>query len=95
MVIFCLAIENGVKRLVDSERPFWLMLYAEGSRFTKDKHARSEEIAAEKGWSPLEYHLQPRATGFTKVWEQVKEVEILFIFQMDILLFRKMWQFMT
>ena len=83
MIVVSSAIENGVKRLVDSNRPFWLMLYAEGSRFTKDKHARSEEIAAEKGWSPLEYHLQPRATGFTKVWEQVKEVDFLFIYQID------------
>jgi len=70
------AIESGVKRLVDSELPFWLMLYAEGSRFTKDKHERSEEIAADKNWPSLEYHLQPRATGFTKVWEQVKNKNV-------------------
>merc|ERR1712048_306914 len=55
-------IQEGMKNLVKSKNPFSLVLYAEGSRFTKAKHSASEDIAKEKNYPSLEHHLQPRPT---------------------------------
>lgn len=45
--------------------PGWLLLNAEGTRFTKTKHEASVKFAEERGMVPLKYHLIPRTKGFT------------------------------
>lgn len=66
-------IENGIDELVSSKTPFWMTLYAEGSRFTKEKHLASEEIAREKNFKSLEHHLQPRPTGFMTIIKKLRQ----------------------
>ena len=56
--------------------PFWMCLYAEGTRFTKAKHEQAEEIATQKGYPPLQYHLQPRPTGFVTIMKQLRENKV-------------------
>ena len=56
--------------------PFWMTLYAEGTRFTKAKHERAEEVAREKNYKPLEHHLQPRPTGFVTVVKKLRENKV-------------------
>ena len=46
---------------------------AEGSRFTKEKHLASEEIAREKNFKSLEHHLQPRPTGFMTIIKKLRK----------------------
>lgn len=66
-------IQDGIDELVNSKKPFWMTLYAEGSRFTKAKHEASEEIAKSKNYKSLKHHLQPRPTGFVTVVEQLRQ----------------------
>jgi lysophosphatidic acid acyltransferase/lysophosphatidylinositol acyltransferase len=68
-----LKIENGINQLVSAKTPFWMTLYAEGSRFTVDKHRASEEIAKEKKYKSLKHHLQPRPTGFVTIIKKLRE----------------------
>lgn len=42
-----------------------LLLYAEGTRFTPEKHEASQKFAHEKGLPVLKHHLTPRTKGFT------------------------------
>lgn len=44
---------------------FQLLLYAEGTRFTPEKHVASQKFAKEKGLPVLNHHLTPRTKGFT------------------------------
>jgi len=66
-------IQDGIDELVNSKKPFWMTLYAEGSRYTKAKHEASEEIAKSKNYKSLKHHLQPRPTGFVTVVEQLRQ----------------------
>lgn len=66
-------IDDGILELVKSKKPFWMTLYAEGSRFTNAKHEASEEIAKEKNYKSLKHHLQPRPTGFSTVVQQLRK----------------------
>lgn len=42
-----------------------MLLYAEGTRFTKEKHEASVTFARTKGLPELKEHLLPRTKGFT------------------------------
>lgn len=42
-----------------------LLLFAEGTRFTKEKHEASLKFAVEKNLPLLNHHLTPRVKGFT------------------------------
>ena len=41
-----------------------LLLFCEGTRFTREKHARSVEFARKNGLPELKHHLLPRTKGF-------------------------------
>ena len=69
-------IQEGVKSLKESNLPFWLVLYAEGTRYTKEKHAAGEDFATQRGLPLLKHHIQPRPTGFTEVVKTVKSSEV-------------------
>lgn len=58
-------ISRQIKEIFDYPDPVWLLLNAEGTRFTKKKHEASVKFAQEKGLQPLKYHLLPRTKGFT------------------------------
>ncbi|XP_011311483.1 1-acyl-sn-glycerol-3-phosphate acyltransferase gamma [Fopius arisanus] len=58
-------IGRQITELGDYPDSMWLLLYAEGTRFTKKKHEVSEKFAKEKGLPVLKHHLTPRTKGFT------------------------------
>ncbi|KAF7996303.1 hypothetical protein HCN44_001935 [Aphidius gifuensis] len=59
-------IRRQIKELADHPDPIWLLLFAEGTRFTPKKHEVSEKFAKEKGLPALKHHLTPRTKGFTE-----------------------------
>ncbi|XP_046665471.1 1-acyl-sn-glycerol-3-phosphate acyltransferase gamma-like [Homalodisca vitripennis] len=59
------AIGVQVRELADYPDPIMLLLYAEGTRFTEEKHEASLAFAREKGLPQLKQHLTPRTKGFT------------------------------
>lgn len=58
-------IANQLCELVEYPDPIWLLLTAEGTRFTTEKHKNSLKFAKEKGLPELKHHLVPRTKGFT------------------------------
>ncbi|CAL8254483.1 unnamed protein product [Lota lota] len=58
-------VTNGLNQLKDYPENMWVLLYCEGTRFTKKKHQISMEVADSKGLPRLKYHLLPRTKGFT------------------------------
>lgn len=44
---------------------YQLLLFAEGTRYTEEKHEASLAFAREKGLPQLKHHLTPRTKGFT------------------------------
>nr|CAD7597029.1 unnamed protein product [Timema genevievae] len=58
-------IGRQIRELVDYPDSMWLLLMAEGTRFTHEKHEASKIFAREKGLPQLNHHLVPRTKGFT------------------------------
>ncbi|XP_050537687.1 1-acyl-sn-glycerol-3-phosphate acyltransferase delta-like [Daktulosphaira vitifoliae] len=58
-------IEVNLKKLFEYQNPIWLLLYAEGTRFTPEKHEASMKFARSKGFPELKHHLLPRTKGFS------------------------------
>lgn len=58
-------ITNQLNEIFDYPDPVWLLLNAEGTRFTKSKHDASVKFAQERGMPILNHHLIPRTKGFT------------------------------
>ncbi|XP_046645108.1 1-acyl-sn-glycerol-3-phosphate acyltransferase gamma-like isoform X2 [Daphnia pulicaria] len=59
-----LIMGKQVKNLGEYADPVWLLLFAEGTRFTPAKHAASVEFAHKSGLQPLQHLLLPRTKGF-------------------------------
>ncbi|XP_072394733.1 1-acyl-sn-glycerol-3-phosphate acyltransferase gamma-like [Diabrotica undecimpunctata] len=57
-------INKQITELAEHPDPIWLLLFPEGTRFTKKKHEASIEFAAKHNLPQLKYHLLPRTKGF-------------------------------
>jgi len=59
-------LERDLCRVAEypSSVPVTLLLFCEGTRFTKEKHEASNAIARKKGIPELKHHLLPRTKGF-------------------------------
>lgn len=57
-------IEEKVKDYMTNIPNNWLVLLAEGTRYSKEKHEVSNKFASERNLQSLKYHLIPRAKGF-------------------------------
>ncbi|KAK0181438.1 hypothetical protein PV327_003725 [Microctonus hyperodae] len=58
-------IGKQISELGDYPDPMWLLLYAEGTRFTPQKQEACQKFAKSKGLPLLIHHLTPRTKGFT------------------------------
>ncbi|XP_073981181.1 1-acyl-sn-glycerol-3-phosphate acyltransferase delta-like isoform X2 [Rhodnius prolixus] len=58
-------IGRQVAEIAQYPDPMFLLLFAEGTRFSDDKHKASLNFAKEKGLPLLQHHLTPRTKGFT------------------------------
>ncbi|XP_076637140.1 1-acyl-sn-glycerol-3-phosphate acyltransferase gamma [Colletes latitarsis] len=58
-------ISSQIMELANYPDSIWLLLNAEGTRFTTRKLEASQKFAREKGLPVLKYHLTPRTKGFT------------------------------
>ncbi|XP_063701440.1 1-acyl-sn-glycerol-3-phosphate acyltransferase gamma-like [Culicoides brevitarsis] len=66
-------IGKQIRKILAYPHAVWLLLNAEGTRFTKTKHEASVKFAEERGMTPLQYHLIPRTKGFTVSLPYLKE----------------------
>lgn len=58
-------LEFRLNQLLDFPSPMWLLIFAEGTRFSEEKHKASQEFALARGLPVMKHHLTPRAKGFT------------------------------
>ncbi|TMW49230.1 hypothetical protein DOY81_005685 [Sarcophaga bullata] len=65
-------IARQLKEVFAYPDPTWLLLNAEGTRFTPKKHEASVKFAEERGMPVLKHHLIPRTKGFTASLEGLR-----------------------
>jgi len=66
-------IGRQINEIFDYPDPVWLLLNAEGTRFTESKHQASIKFARDRGMPELKHHLIPRSKGFTASLPYLKE----------------------
>ncbi len=66
------SIERTFRTLVDEHIPAWMVIFAEGTRVTPAKLARSTDFAKRRGWTPTRHVLIPRAKGFAAAVEGLR-----------------------
>lgn len=57
-------IEKNISEYMTYPNSTWIVVTAEGTRFTKEKHETSINFAKEKKMEPFKHHLIPRPKGF-------------------------------
>lgn len=57
-------IEKNIADYMTYPNSTWIVVTAEGTRFTKEKHETSIKFAKEKNIEPFKHHLIPRPKGF-------------------------------
>lgn len=65
-------IAHQLKQVFAYPDPTWLLLNAEGTRFTEKKHEASVKFAQDRGMTVLKHHLIPRTKGFTASLESLR-----------------------
>jgi len=60
-----IVIKSQLTEVFSHPDPVWLLLNAEGTRFTAAKHELSVKFAQERGLPVFKHHLVPRTKGFT------------------------------
>lgn len=58
-------LEKSLNTLQDFPFPFWMVIFAEGTRLTEAKVQASVEYARANGLPELKHHLLPRSKGFS------------------------------
>jgi 1-acyl-sn-glycerol-3-phosphate acyltransferase len=66
-------IERTFSNLNNSGMPFWLMIFAEGTRVTVDKVVQSRDYAVSRNMAPLDHVLIPRTNGFVASVQALRE----------------------
>lgn len=68
-----LTLGESLDRLTEYTDTIILLLFAEGTRFTKEKYEASVKFSKEKGLHILKHHLQPRTKGFVYTIQRLQE----------------------
>lgn len=66
-------ISTALNKFLDYKSPISFLFFAEGTRFTKEKHENSVKFAKERGLPVLTHHLLPRTKGFSFSVKTFKE----------------------
>merc|ERR1712131_495784 len=69
-------LQRASEHFREYTEPCWLLLYPEGTRFTKEKHEASIEFAREKQIQPMRQHLIPRPKGFHELTTSLKNSNV-------------------
>jgi lysophosphatidic acid acyltransferase/lysophosphatidylinositol acyltransferase len=67
------ALVAACRNLRDYPVNMLLCLFAEGTRFTKEKHKMSMDFARSRGYPVLRHHLFPRTKGFCLLMKELRE----------------------
>lgn len=77
-------IDKVLVDLQDYPSPVWILLFPEGTRYTKDKYEASKTFAESRGLPVLKHHLVPRTKGFTYTLSRLDKEKISCIYDVTL-----------
>jgi len=73
-------LKEASSHLKDYNEPYWILLYPEGTRFTKEKHSTSIEFGLEHQIQSYENLLIPRSKGFHELTTSLRNSRVKTIY---------------
>lgn len=73
-------LHDTFARLSSFQTPYWLTIFLEGTRHTKQKQIDSNEYAKKAGYKELKHLLLPRPKGFTAAINNVHNLDYVYDF---------------
>ena len=70
--------------LQDYPSPVWILLFPEGTRFTKEKYLASKQFAESRNLPVLKHHLVPRTKGFTYTLSRLNKDKITCVYDVTL-----------
>jgi len=77
-------LDTCLDTLLDYPDPVWILLFPEGTRFTKEKYLASKKFAEERNLPLLKHHLVPRTKGFTYTISKLNPEKIRWVFDVTL-----------
>ena len=77
-------LETVLEDLQDYPSPVWILLFPEGTRYTREKYLVSKQFAESRGLPVLKHHLVPRTKGFTYTLSRLDKNKISCIYDVTL-----------
>ena len=77
-------LDERLGALLDYPDPVWILLFPEGTRFTKDKYLASKKFAESRNLPVLKHHLVPRTKGFSYTISHLDPAKITWVYDVTL-----------
>jgi len=77
-------LDERLGALLDYPDPVWILLFPEGTRFTKDKYLASKKFAESRNLPVLKHHLVPRTKGFSYTISHLDPAKICWVYDVTL-----------
>ena len=77
-------LDDCLQALQDYPDPVWILLFPEGTRFTKEKYLASKKFAEANDLPILNHHLVPRTKGFTYTISHLDPAKVKIVYDVTI-----------
>jgi len=71
--------------LASHKQPFWLLLFPEGTRLSKEKLEKSREFSLSRNLPVFEHQLYPRTKGFARIMEKLDRSRVKYVYDITIM----------
>lgn len=72
--------------LASYSKPFWLLLYPEGTRLSPKKLEEGQEFSRQRGLPVLQHQLYPRTKGFARIMETLDTSRVEYVYDITMMI---------
>lgn len=77
-------LDDRLAALQDYPDPVWILLFPEGTRYTKEKYLASKKFAESRNLPVLKHHLVPRTKGFSYTISHLDPAKIRWVYDVTL-----------
>jgi len=79
-------LTEGMDVLASYSKPFWLLLYPEGTRLSDKKLSEGQAFSRERGLPVLKHQLYPRTKGFARIMETLDRDKVKYVYDVTMMM---------
>jgi len=79
-------LKRGLEKIQDYPDPVWVLLFPEGTRYTKEKYLAGKEFSESRGLPVLKHCLVPRSKGWSFTVANLESKSIPWVYDVTLFL---------